>query len=188
MRVHPVLISIAHIWVVKKTDTGWTEAKALDFNINTKWADSFASSTVKGTLYFFTRKPGGKGLSDLYKSKLINGKYQEAENLGENFNIEYHEWDPFIVFDESYLIFSSTKPGGYGADDFYISFRNEDSTWTTALNMGEEINSSGSENRPYITADNKYFFFTSTKRGNRDIYWIETKFIEDLKNKIFNTK
>lgn len=178
---------ISNIWVIKKTETGWTEAKALDFNINTKWADSFASSTNDGTLYFFTRKPGGKGLSDLYKSNFLNGKYQEAENLGDNFNTEYHEWDPFISFDESYLIFCSTKPGGYGADDFYISFRNEDESWTEPVNMGEEINSKGSDNRPYITPDGKYFFFTSTKRGNRDIYWIDIKFIEEFKQNNFNT-
>jgi len=175
--------TISNIWVIKKTDTGWTEPKHLDFKINTKWLDSFASVTTNGTLYFFSRKPGGKGKSDLYKSHFINGEYTEAENLGDVFNTEEHEWDPFIAPDESYLIFCSTKPEGYGSDDFYISFRNKDLSWSKPINMGDKINTQGSENRPYVTPDGKYFFFTSTKRGNRDIYWVDAGIFESYKPK-----
>ncbi len=173
--------TISNIWVTKKTETSWTEPKFLDFTINTKWLDSFASATNEGTLYFFSRKPGGEGNSDLYKSHLVNGEYAEAQNLGDLFNTKEHEWDPFIAPDESYLIFCSTKPGGYGRDDFYISFRNKDLSWSKPINMGKDINSNSSENRPYVTADGKYFFFTSTKRGNRDIYWIDAKIIDKFK-------
>ncbi len=164
---------ISNIWITKKTDTSWTEPKFLDFNINTKWADSFASVTTDGTLYFFSRKPGGKGKSDLYKSHMINGKYTEAENLGDVFNTEEHEWDPFIAPDESYLIFCSTKAEGYGEDDFYISFRNQDLSWSEPVNMGEEINSERSENRAYVTVDGKYFFFTR----DDNVYWVSMEAI-----------
>jgi Tol biopolymer transport system component len=174
--------TVSNIWVIKKTDTGWTEPRHLDFTINTKWPDSFASVTTDGTLYFFSRKPGGEGKSDLYRSNYINGKYTEAQNLGDLFNTEEHEWDPFVAPDESYLIFCSTKPEGYGSDDFYISFRNKDLKWSEPVNMGESINSQGSENRPYVTPDGRYFFFTSTKRGNRDIYWVDAKFIDRFRS------
>ena len=169
---------VSNIWMTKKTDTGWTKPEHLDFSINTDWLDSFASATADGTLYFFSRKPGGMGKSDLYKSHYKDGKYSEAINLGENFNTDEDEWDPFIAPDESYLIFCSTKAGGYGYDDFYISFRNPDLSWTRPVHMGEKINSEGSDNRPYVTPDGNYFFFTSTKRGNRDIYWVDAKIIE----------
>ena len=170
--------TVSNIWVTKKTSTGWTAPRHLDFTINTKWADSFASVTNDGTLYFFSRKPGGLGKSDLYKSHLKDGKYAEAVNLGNVLNTEEHEWDPFIAPDESYLIFCSTKAGGLGSDDFYISFPEKDGEWSKPFHMGERINSSESDNRPYITPDGKYFFYTSTKRGNRDIYWVDAKVIE----------
>lgn len=173
--------TISNIWITKKTETSWTEPKHLSFKINTKWLDSFASATTEETLYFFSRKSEGKGKSDLYKSHFINGEYTEAQNLGDAFNTEEHEWDPFIAPDESYLIFCSTKPEGYGNDDFYISFRNKDLSWSKPVNMGEEINSKDSENRPYVTPDGKYFFFTSTKRGNRDIYWVDAIIFDKLK-------
>jgi hypothetical protein len=169
---------VSNIWVTKKTGQGWTKSEYLDFNINTKWADSFASATTDGILYFFSRKPGGLGLSDMYKSKLINGKYTVAENLGDNFNTEHHEWDPFIAPDESYMIFCSMKPGGYGSDDFYISFRDKNDNWSIPVNMGDTINSKDSENRPYVTPDGKYFFYTSTRNGNRDVFWVDAKLLE----------
>lgn len=170
--------TISNIWVIKKTDTGWTEPKHLDFTINTKWADSFASVTNNGTLYFFSRKPGGYGKSDLYKSHLIDGRYAEAINLGDVLNTAEHEWDPFIAPDESYLIFCSTKPGGLGSDDFYISFPDKNGSWRKPIHMGGAINCRGSDNRPYVTPDGKYFFYTSSKRGVRDIYWVDAKIIE----------
>ncbi|MCJ7579276.1 MAG: hypothetical protein MUP98_01940 [Candidatus Aminicenantes bacterium] len=176
--------TISNIWVTKKTETSWTEPKFLDFTINTKWLDSFASAATNGTLYFFSQKPEGAGKSDLYKSPYLDGKYSEAENLGDLFNTKEHEWDPFIAPDESYLIFCSTKSEGYGSDDFYISFRNKDLSWTKPVNMGEEINSKASENRPYVTVDGKYFFFTSTKRGSRDIYWVDAKIIDKFRVKM----
>ena len=170
--------TVSNIWVIKKTDTGWTEPNHLDFNINTKWADSFASVTNDGTLYFFSRKPGGLGKSDLYKSLLVDGRYSEAINLGNILNTEEHEWDPFIAPDESYLIFCSTKPGGLGSDDFYISFPAKNGSWGKPIHMGGRINCWSSDNRPYVTPDGKYFFYTSAKRGVRDIYWVDSKIIE----------
>jgi len=99
------------------------------------------------------------------------------------FNTKYSEDDPFIASDESFLIFCSMRPGGYGIFDLYISFQRMDGTCTKAKNMGPEINTSGEEARPSITPDGKYFFFT---RGNvnpdwRDIFWVDARIIEKLK-------
>ncbi len=175
-------IRISNLWETKKISSGWTKPEHLGFEVNTKWPESFASITKNGVLYFFSRRPGGFGKSDLHLAKLVNGEYKNVKNLGSKFNTEYDEWDPFIAPDESYLIFCSTKPGGYGGDDFYISFRNGDGIWTKPNNMGDKINCSGSDNRPYVTPDGKYFFYTSTKRGNRDIYWMDAKILLTYKN------
>jgi hypothetical protein len=78
--------------------------------VNTPHFESYASDTAAGTLYFFSRRPGGKGRSDLWRCAGSGGKYAEAVNL-EPLNTEYEEWDPFIAPDESYLIFCSTQGG-----------------------------------------------------------------------------
>ena len=172
-----------NIYYVKKTDSGWTEPKHVGFEVNTKYHDSYPCVAADGTLYFFSRRPGGYGKSDMYYSRLINGKYTEPVNLGENFNTDDHEWDPFIAPDKSYLIFCSYK-GSLGSDDFFISFKKNDGSWSKPVHMGDEINSTASDNRPFVTYDGKYFFYTSQKSGNRDIYWVSTKIFDRFKKMV----
>jgi hypothetical protein len=64
--------------------------------------------------------------------------------------------------------------------------------------MGERVNSAANENRPFLTLDGKYFFFTSDRvaqdpaleqlrvdlrpgNGSRDIYWVDARFIDRLR-------
>lgn len=97
-----------------------------------------------------------------------------------------------------FILFCSTRPCGFGEDDLYISFYQKGDSWSIPVNMGEGINSSASENRPFVTLDGKYMFFTSTRldnnpefqkfnqqrrpgTGTRDIYWVDAKIIEEMK-------
>ena len=168
------------IWQAILGQEGWTSRCALPPPINSSYNESFASITKNGKLYFFSQRPGGLGESDLYMSKYINGDYTVPINL-KTLNTQYHEWDPFIAPDESYIIFCSTKPGGSGMDDLYISFRNQEDQWCAPINMGNQFNSPGSENRPYVSNDGKYLFYTSTRKGNRDIWWVDAKIIDELR-------
>ena len=169
------------IWVSEKTDKGWSESRMLPSPVYSGQHDSYPSVTRDGTLYFFSNRSGGLGNGDIYRSRKTNGKYEEVENLSEPINTEHHEVDPFIAPDESYLIFCSDKPGGFGNEDIYITFQNKDGSWTKPVNMCGKINSPYDEYIPYITPDGKYFFFTTNKTGNRDIYWMDARIIEELK-------
>jgi hypothetical protein len=171
------LLLVSSIWRVEIMDKGWGVRAPFPPPVNSGYDESFASDTADGSLYFFSRRPGGKGRFDLYACLFRDGKYTEAVNL-ETLNTEYQEWDPFIAPDGSYLIFCSTKPGGSGGDDIYITFKAKDGSWTPPVNMGEEVNSAGSENRPYVTRDGRYFFFTSTRNGSRDTFWVRAEYLD----------
>jgi glyoxylase-like metal-dependent hydrolase (beta-lactamase superfamily II)/Tol biopolymer transport system component len=171
----------ANMWIIQKTETGWTEPKHFGLEINTKFHESYPCLTTNRNLYFFSRRPGGYGDSDLYLSEFVDGKHQAPVNLGPKLNTEYHEWDTYTAPDESYMIYCSMKSDSLGSDDLYVTFKNGDGSWSDPVHMGSKINSDKSENRPYVSPDGKYFFYTSTKRGNRDIYWVDAKIIEELK-------
>jgi hypothetical protein len=173
----------SNIWIVEKKEDGWTEPTQIGMEINTKYHDSYPCFAANGNLYFFSRRPGGYGDSDLYVSEYIDGKYRTPVNLGPILNTEYHEWDTYIAPDESFMIYCSTKQGGLGEDDLYITYKTEDGSWSEPTHMGNEINTEKSENRPYVSPDGKFFFYTSTIRGNRDIYWVDAKIIKDMKRK-----
>lgn len=83
-----------------------------------------------------------------------------------------------------YIIFTSHGfEDNLGWGDLYISFRNDDKTWTQAINMGPEINTPFIEYCPNILPDGKYFFFSSKKKGTEDIYCVSAEIINSLKER-----
>ena len=137
------------------------------------------SFTKTGTMYFSSNRNTEDDTNNynVYSSKSIKGEFQTPVKLSNAINSDFYEADVFVAPDESYLIFSADKPGGYGGGDLYISFRNANGTWTDAKNVGNEINGERSEYCPFVTADGRYFFYTK----ENDIYWVDTSFIDKLK-------
>jgi WD40-like Beta Propeller Repeat len=152
------------IWMMDKTTNGaWSEPRPIGAPINSEKSEYFPTLTDNGTLYFGSRRDGGKGGCDLYRSRFVNGKFLEPENLGDAINTTFDEYEPFIAPDESYLIFmADARPEGLGGYDFYISY-NENGKWTKAENLGAPINTAANELSPKITRDGKYFFWTSSR-------------------------
>ena len=152
------------IWMMNKTATGWGEPQNLGKNINSERNEYFPTVTRDGkTLYFGSQRAGGKGGVDLYRSRLVDGKFQPAENLGDAINTEADEFEPLIAPDESYLIFmASGRADSLGGFDLYISY-NENGKWTKPQNLGAPINSAADELSPKISPDGKYFFWSSSR-------------------------
>lgn len=150
------------IWVMEKTVSGWGEPKNPGAPVNSEGNEWYPTVAANGTLYFGSDRKGGKGRTDLYRCRLVNGKYTEAENLGDVINTKYDEFEPLIAPDESFLIFMAGRPEGLGGFDLYLSY-NQNGVWTKPLNLGNKINSSGNEYSPTISPDGKYFFWTSTR-------------------------
>lgn len=172
------------IWEVKGTKSGWSEPRKLPPPVNSDTIDTCCPSVSQdGTLYFFSGRKGGLGRDDIYLSRLINGKHTAVENLGSAINSEHNDIDPFISRDGRYLIFCSRRPGGFGEIDLYVSFHKGDGSWTTAVNLGKNINSPAYDWIPSVSEDGKFLFFTSNRTGNYDIYWVDTKIIDELKPK-----
>lgn len=152
------------VWAMDRLASGdWDRPKNLGAPVNSEENEFFPTLTKDGTLYFGSGRSGGQGGVDLYRSRLVNGKYQEPENLGLAINTTADEYEPFIAPDESFLIFMAAgRPDGLGGYDLFISY-NRDGHWTKARNLGAPINSSSDELSPKITPDGKYFFWSSTR-------------------------
>ncbi|HXG64647.1 MAG TPA: hypothetical protein VNO70_06040, partial [Blastocatellia bacterium] len=149
------------IWVVEKTANGWREARNLGGPINTEKDEFYPSLAADGTLVFSANRAGTKGGFDLYKSKLVDGKYTEPENMGDAINSQFAEIDSYIAPDQSFIVFASYgRPDELGRGDLYISYY-RNGAWTKAVNLGNKINSSAREYCPIGSPDGKYFFFTS---------------------------
>ncbi|MCR9253320.1 MAG: serine hydrolase [bacterium] len=163
------------IWYVEKDGDGWSEPINAGDQINTKGNEYYISFTNEGAMYFSSNRRNYD--FDIYKSQNLNGEFQPPVRLGDSINTYFYEGDVFVDPNEDYLIFCAQRSDGYGRGDLYISFRNEDGSWTESRNMGSTINTNGHELCPFVTKDGKYFFYTS----NEDIYWVDAQVIQDLK-------
>jgi Tol biopolymer transport system component len=171
------------IWVVERGETGWGEPRPLDNTINEGAVGDQVSLSKDGTLYFGSRRATGKGGLDIYRSKWENDRFTEPENLGESINTGYLDFGPYISADQGYLVFTSDRPGGLGAADLYVAFQKKDGTWTTAINMGEKINSKDIEAFPAVSPDGKYLFFIREDEETSHVYWVSAVVIDTLKPK-----
>lgn len=147
------------IWYVERQKDGWSEPVYVEELSTDEYSEANMSFTKEGKIYFQRSEPGKPG--DFFTSELIDGIYQEPVSMGAPVNTEYNESRPFIAPDESYLLFHSNRPGTLGVMDIYISYRNQDGTWTEPVNLGEPVNTPWSEFGPMITPDGKYLFFSS---------------------------
>lgn len=153
------------IWKIEKQAEGWSNPIRLDPPINSEASEYYPTLADNGNFYFGSRRPGGKGASDLWKSRLENGKYQAAENLGETINTSGNEFEPFIAYDESFLIYMASPSESLDEADFFIAY-NQDGKWSSPEKLPPPFNSPVTEFSPKVTRDLKYFFFSSTRSAN----------------------
>lgn len=149
------------IWVANRENEGWSEPELLSETINFEGNEGFPSVANNGNIYFPMVIDGNR---DIFMSRYENDKYTAPVNLGDSINTEVSDSNPAIAGDESIMIFYSAREGGYGESDLYMS-RKVNGVWTSAINLGESVNSKHVEFCPYITHDKKHLFYT---RWNRE--------------------
>lgn len=197
-----------NIYYFEKTHEGWTNSLPINGSVNTEKIEGQVSLTSSETIYYLGHLEGVKNNYGIFRSRLVNGQYQNPEALPAIINSKNLDWTPFIAPDESYLLFSSFREGGYGAGDIWISFRDSSDNWSEPQNLGPQINKNNNERFPYVSPDGKYLFyltdkvdnnllakkklsfseakyyFSKTGNGQCDIYWVSSKIISDLKQNV----
>jgi hypothetical protein len=170
------------IWYVDRVNGGWSQASYLESPINGGARALYPTISSKGTMFFQAIRENGFGGRDVYYSQLIDGKYATPVLLDESINSAHGEGDVLVAPDENYLIVNCDgRSDSLGSGDLYLSFRGEDGSWMDLKNMGPKINSAEQDYCPMLSPDGKYFFFTSLRTGNGDVYWVDAKIIEAMK-------
>lgn len=94
-----------------------------------------------------------------------------ALNMGDSINSEFDEYLPALTADDQTIIYTRKLPKG---EDFFISYRLADGSWSSAQAMPAPLNSHLNEGAHCLTADGKTIYFTACYRndsyGGCDIY------------------
>lgn len=141
----------------------WTNAKPLGGKVNTNLNEGAQNISQDGQLLIFTgcNYPEGEGSCDLYFSVRTNNGWSEAQNLGPVVNTDMWESSPSLSPDKRDLYFASSRAGGFGGKDIWVTHRLLNGKWSRPENLGEAINTNGDESCPFMHADNETLYFNS---------------------------
>lgn len=163
------------LWVSSQINGEWgTPVPVIEETAKKGAVAVFPSPVESGTLYFAGHllEPASFGEDDIYCARRVDGRYARPENVGPPVSTAHHEYDAFVAPDESYMIFASDRPGGYGKSDLYISVH-RDGKWGTPVNLGPSVNSDSGLCCPAVSPDGKRFYFTTTLNGKQGIFEID---------------
>lgn len=164
------------LYVVTRATThdGWGEPKGLE-TINTTYGEMCPRMTSDGLTLYFTdtldTRPGGQGNIDLWVSKRAStdDDWSEPTNLGPMVNSSSHDFAPHVSADELTIFFGSTRPGGFGAWDIWVTTRaTTEDDWGQPKNLGPPINTSFTDDTPVISFDGNILYFKSRRPDNGD--------------------
>jgi hypothetical protein len=177
------------IWVTRQRDGQWATAQIVPAPVSTDAAEAYPTVVADGSLYFSSDRPGGLGRSDIYRAPRRSADtFGIPVNIGSPANSTDTDGDTFASPDERYLIITSSRPGGFGRADLYVSFRAAGGGWRQPINLGDAINTSDTEFCPMVTPDGRYLFFSRTYGGgswetttDADVFWVDMTVVERLK-------
>lgn len=174
------------IWVARRANKGdaWGAPENLGAPVNSS-ADDFCPSPVRGHGLFFVsaRADDGCGGADIYFTRLVNGEWQQPQNLGCGINSSAGEASPSYFEDDygnAFLYFSSNRTDGFepGGSDSDIYF---------SLNFGPAqlapgLNTASNDFRPNVRKDGLEIVFDSDRTptlGGFDIWTASRQSIYD---------
>lgn len=160
------------------TSVGWSKPENLGAPINTSHWESQPSLSFDGkTLYFTSKRPGGRGGSDIWLSRWLNTEtWSTPTPLDANVNTLGDEKFPFIHHDNRTLYFTSNGLPGMGKSDLFMARSNPNGVFDQVINMGYPINSIGEESGLFVARDGQFALMSSERPGGfgrGDLYQFE---------------
>jgi Tol biopolymer transport system component len=156
----------------------WAEPVPVAF-AKSHYADADPAFSPDGKLYFISTRPVSENdttrdYNIWFVTPAPDGNWSYPQPLAE-VNSEANEY--YISFaTNGNLYFASSRPGGFGEEDIYVSKREEE-RFTKPINLGPTVNTAKSEYDPFISGDEKLLIFTSSGRaegiGGADLYSIK---------------
>lgn len=155
-------------------DEPWGPPENLGPTVNTAYSEGNPRLSMDGhSLYFGSNRPDGYGGDDIYVSRRHNKRddfgWRLPVNLGPGVNTSANESQPSLFEDEAsgntFLYFSSNRPGGLGGDDIYASMLQPDETFGPAV-LAAELSSAADDRGPALRRDGLEIFFTSNRPGS----------------------
>ncbi len=165
------------IWYSTMDSVGnFSQAKNINFPINNEWNNFAVGISQDGNVLYLGNiyNAGGTQSKGLSRSFLTDSGWSFPEKI----EIEdYYNLGRFSSFSFStngkVLIMSVERRNGFGENDLYVSFLQENRVWSKPVNLGPDINTAASEDTPFLAADGATLYFSSSGHlgyGSNDMF------------------
>ncbi|UXX78426.1 OmpA family protein [Reichenbachiella carrageenanivorans] len=164
------------IYVSNMKGDMWSMPAMLPEPINSINDDFGSAFTGDGQTMVYVRCGGDEsvGNCDLYITTLDGTQWSEPVNMGNVVNSKDWDSQPTISSDGTRIIFTSSRDGGYGGADLYMTEINHLGDWGIPQNLGGTINTPLSDNSPFLAADGKTLYYATSGHpgyGGADIFY-----------------
>jgi len=155
----------------------WKDPESVSFSINSGGTETSMTITPTGNEVWFVSDRGKKGLGgkDIYLiKKLSEKKWSKPENAGPMINSPYDEESLRFSAGGDTLYFGSMGHTTIGGYDIFYSVRDQNGTWSRAVNFGYPVNTSWDDLFffPPGRADSSFYFASNRPEsmGGLDLF------------------
>lgn len=156
---------VTGIWVSQKIDSVWTNPERVWLQRPGKLALDGAVCVQDEEMWFCSAREGYTGVN-MFTAELVNGFWKNWHYVGNRLMQEIQIGEVHIHGDELY--FHSTRPGGLGGYDIWLTTRNGNE-WSDPVNL-TAVNSDANDSLPFVTSDGMELWFTRTYLGTPAIF------------------
>lgn len=159
-------------------NSDWSSFKSIGNAINTPRNEAMAKISTSGHKIYFSACgwENVKGGCDLFEADFDTdndfGVIDKVEPIT-LLNGEKWESQPALSCDGTMIFFASNREGGLGGSDIWMSTKDIKGKWGPAINLGDQINTPGDEEAPYLALDGQTLLFSSDGHpgfGEADIF------------------
>lgn len=170
---------LGQIWHSKRIDEKWSSPKRLKNQLSEQ--NNLPNSIDKNKVLYFTARNESNNYA-IYSAKIEEDEIIGIQELTKKINKDFLNNSLAAVSpDGNALIFWRFDWKNQIRRGLYVSHKNKKGLWQEPIDMGDMINI-GEARFPGFSPDGKYIFFTSFRSGKEEIYWVDAKIIEFLKN------
>jgi len=150
-----------NLWKVAHVGDKWLEPERLPDLINT--SDSVFSPSIAGdgSLYFMKPDQAG-GVFHLYRSQWHDGEYEAPQRLSFS-NGEKGDFDPAVAADESYLVFSSSRPPAEPGRSALFFVIKKGTDWGEPVPLAEKLGPEVFGTEAKLSPDGRTLYFSNNR-------------------------
>ena len=161
-----LLDGVTGIWVTRRSGEIWSEPERIRLSEPGKLALDGCEFVSGNLMYFCTVREGYTGIQ-WFRADFQDGSWQDWCFAGDDLKqSQYEVGELHISADGQELYFHSSRLGGLGGLDIWVSQKTTDS-WGEPVNLGPIVNTAADEGWPFVSPDGQELWFNGQSTKGR---------------------